>query len=211
MNKNGVICKFFILFVFFNSNLFSQYNTARIAILSGGVVNFNFKTVQDYKNGIESNNTVIGISMSDINPGTAPSSQIVDGFELYFSSTASSIIGDNASNTIPLSAIQASAAIISGFATGTNTLNTYQDLTGPITSNSSASPPLGNVLMKYDAAGIPLSAGVFSINTTNQIRIYFQCGMNTITPNKLLGSTADYYSVPIELWLWPQCNSIDCT
>ncbi len=208
MNKNIIICKFLILFVFFNSNLFSQYNSARIAILSGGVVNFNFKTIQDYKNGIESNNTVIGISMSDINPGFPIGHSIVDGFKLYFSTTASNIIGD-AGNTIPLSAIQASASNISGFAGAT--FNAYQDLTGPITLNSSASPPLGNVLMEYDDVGIPLPSGVFSINTNaNKIRIYFQCGMNSAPSNKLLGSTADYYSVPIELWLWPQCNSVDC-
>lgn len=208
MNKNIIICKFFILFVFLNSNLFSQYNSARIAILSGGVVNFNFKTIQDYKNGIESNNTVIGISMSDINPGFPIGHSIVDGFKLYFSTTASNIIGD-AGNTIPLSAIQASASNISGFAGAM--FNAYQDLTGPITLNSSASPPLGNVLMEYDDVGIPLPSGVFSINTNaNKIRIYFQCGMNAAPSNKLLGSTADYYSVPIELWLWPQCNSIDC-
>ena len=67
MNKNIIICKFLILFVFFNSNLFSQYNSARIAILSGGVVNFNFKTIQDYKNGIESNNTVEAPAEFEVN------------------------------------------------------------------------------------------------------------------------------------------------
>ncbi len=208
MNKNIIIFKLFILLIFFNSNLFSQYNSARIAILSGGVVNFNFKTIQDYKNGIESNNTVIGISMSDINPGFPVGHSIVDGFKLYFSTTASNIVGDGG-NTIPLSSIQASASSISGFATAT--FNSYQDLTGPVTLNSSASPPLGNVLMDFDAAGIPLPPGVFSINTnTNKIRIFFQCGMNVAPSNKLLGVASDYYSVPIELWLWPQCNSIDC-
>ncbi len=208
MNKNIIICKFFILFVFFNSNLFSQFNTARIAILSGGVVNFNFKTIQDYKNGIESNNTVICISMSDLNPGFPISHSIVDGFKLYFSTTASNIIGD-AGNTIPLSAIQASASNISGFASAT--FNAYQDFTGSFTTNSILVPPSGGVLMEYDDVSIPLLSGVFSINTnTNKIRIYFQCGMNAAPSNKLLGSTADYYSVPIELWLWPQCNSVDC-
>ena len=208
MNKNIIICKFLILFVFFNSNLFSQYNSARIAILSGGVVNFNFKTIQDYKNGIESNNTVIGISMSDLNPGFPVAHSIVDGFKLYFSTTASNIIGD-AGNTIPLSAIQASASNISGFAGAT--FNAYQDLTGSFTTNSTAVPPSGGILMTYLDHGPPSVAGVFSINTNaNKIRIYFQCGMNAAPSNKLLGSTADYYSVPIELWLWPQCNSGDC-
>ena len=185
----------------------------KLVVLSGGNVTFNFNSIAKYTNGIRiDNGTILGITLQDINTDPVPTpGSTIDGFELYFSTTAANIDGE-AGTFLPLDKIQVEATNVLGLAGGT-----YFGLQDLITGNSGVPPtaPTGTKLMEYDDPAIPLpaGAGVMLSAITQQVGISYECGrtaannfLNEGPPSSVSGT----YVVDIEFWIWPQCNGVDC-
>ena len=168
----------------------AQYNTARLTVLSGGNIPFNFNSIEKYENGIEiTNGTLLGITIVDIPsefvPPFAPNSTLA-GWSLEFQSfNGQTTILGGGTNTLDLNTIQVQATNQLGLAPTINATYTgYQDLS-----------VAGNVLFSTtDAAHLNTD---FS---THQINLTYQCGMAN---GSLLGETPDYYVVEIEVLLIP--------
>lgn len=160
---------------------FAQDNTARLTVLIGSHIEFNFNTLDKYSNGIRINNgTTFGITMVDLTGGT------LTGWHIDFQSFLAqpTIDGANPLNTLPLNTIQVEATDANGNL-ATAAFTGLQDL---------AVAP-GNTLMStVDPAHIPANAN------THQVNLSYECG---IANGSLLGSTADYYTVEIEVILIP--------
>ena len=85
----------------------NPYNSARIVVLSGGNVEFNFRSIQDYRTGLtKTNATVLGISICNC-PGNADTQ--ITGWELYFDTDDTEFVGQDPLNTLPLCMLEAGA------------------------------------------------------------------------------------------------------
>ncbi len=173
-----------VLFCFFKANA-QEYNYARLSVLYGGNIPFNFKTIDNFKNGIRiDNGTVIGVSLVDSNQVGAT----LEGFTIRFRSFNSQANIEGSSNNLPLSYIQVEASNNIGLPapdanyTGLQTLTTNWVNVVEYTQNPVTPPDFINL----DWAN-------------HQINISYECGV----ANSLLGEPADYYSVEIEIELIP--------
>jgi hypothetical protein len=161
-----------------------ELNGARLALLYGGNITFNFNSISKFANGMELiNATQLGITLADSNqPGYD-----LEGFDLNIRSFNGSVNIKGDIYTLPLDKIRLKAENALGLGAGTSF--GYQDLTtGWTTLFSYTNPAFTNLTwnssqlyISYDC-GIPISAG----------------GNGT-----LLGQPADYYSVEIEIELIP--------
>lgn len=178
-----------IAFLFLNAfNGFAQeWNSARLSVLYGNSIPFNFNSIAKIKNGIEiSTGTHIGISMAD----SMQVGHTLEGFILNFRSFngQANIIGD--AYTLPLNRIQVKAESILGLGSGTT--YGYQDLTTgwvPLFSYSIVSP-----------------APWVNLDWSNhQLNISYQCGIPVSGGGNgtLMGEGPDYYNVEIEFELMP--------
>ncbi|RMG77245.1 MAG: hypothetical protein D6707_11380 [Bacteroidetes bacterium] len=191
----------YILFLFLIEGAFGQYNTIRVVLVSGGRVNFNFNSINDYKNGkTDTEGTLIGVSLADADPLDGVT---VDGFEIYANTPSAVIQGENPVNTLPLSTIELTPAAVSGFATTVFTAG------GPLVTGTGPLPPAGptGLLLARcrsttGCTDVPLSS------VTDIFRVTYSCGTTAL--NNLLGQPADYYTVEISYWVWPQCGAGDC-
>lgn len=157
-----------------------QDNTARLTTLIGSHIEFNFNSIDKYRNGIRiTDGTTLGISMEDLSGGT------LIGWHLDVQSFLSQpTLDGGGGNSLPLNIIQIEATDASGNL-GTANFNGLQDL--------SIAP--GNELMNTtDPIHIPANAN------THQVNLSYECG---IANGSLLGSTADYYTIEIEVILIP--------
>ena len=169
-----------LLFLIHNSTVMGQDNTARLTTLIGSHIEFNFNTIDKYRNGIRiTDGTTLGISMEDLTGGT------LIGWHLDVQSFLSQpTIDGGGGNSLPLNVIQIEANDASGNL-GTATFNGLQDL--------SIAP--GNELMNTtDPAHIPANANI------HQVNLSYECGIGN---GSLLGSTADYYTIEVEVILIP--------
>jgi len=161
-------------------NIVAQDNTARLTTLIGSHIEFNFNSIDKYRNGIRiTDGTTLGISMANLGGAT------LIGWHLDVQSFLSQpTIDGGGGNSLPLNIIQIEATDASGNL-GTATFNGLQDL--------SIAP--GNELMNTtDPAHIPANANV------HQVNLSYECG---IANGSLLGSVADYYTIEIEVILIP--------
>lgn len=157
-----------------------QDNTARLTTLIGSHIEFNFNSIDKYRNGIRvTDGTTLGVSMEDLTGGS------LTGWHIDVQSFLSRpTIDGGGGNSLPLNVIQIEATDASGNL-GTATFNGLQDL--------SIAP--GNELMNTtDPTHIPANANV------HQINLSYECG---IANGSLLGSTADYYTIEVEVILIP--------
>ncbi len=175
----------YCLFLWNNSSC--QFNSARLSVIYGGNLPFNFNSIDDYKNGIQINNgTILGITMVDNNVLGAT----LEGFTLRFRSfNAQANIEGDVFN-LPLNSIQLEATNNIGLPPAATTIYTgLQDLTiawidlVQYTQNPVTPPDFNNL----DWAN-------------HQINISYECG---IANGTLLGYPGDYYTVEIELELIP--------
>lgn len=157
-----------------------QDNVARLTVLIGSHIEFNFNTIDKYNNGITfTDGTTFGITMTDLTAGT------MTGWHMDFQSfLGQPTIDGNGGNTIPLNTIQVEATDANGNLASA-TFNGLQDL--------AVSP--GNELMSTtDPTHIPADP------LTHQVNLSYECG---IANGSILGQTADYYQVEIEVILIP--------
>lgn len=164
---------------------FSQeWNSARLSVLSGGSIPFNFNSLDKIKNGIEiANGLTLGISMTDNNePG-----HDLEGFVLQFRAFnyQTNIQGD--AHTIPLNRIRVKADNFKGLGSGHS--YGYTNLTAdwlPLFSYS-------NIVWQ-------------NLNwADNQLNVSFECGkpVSSGGNGSLMGESPDYYQVEIEFELIP--------
>ncbi len=161
-----------------------EWNYARLSVLYGGNIPFNFNTMDKLKNGIEIiNGTVIGITLADSNQV----GHDLEGFDLNFRSFNGqpSIRGDV--YTLDLNRIRIKAENETGLAPGVS--SGYQDLSTGWTT-----------LFSY--TDIPWSDLVWA---NHQLSIAYECGKPVADGGNgsLLGEPADYYVVEVEFELVP--------
>lgn len=179
--------KLLLLVFLINGNLlFSQdYNSARLSVLYGGNIPFNFRSIDDFKNGIRVNNgTTLGVTMVDNNEAGT----VLEGFIIRFRSFNSQPTIDGSIYSLPLSAIEVEAS---------NNLG----LPSP-NANYTGLQPLSTIwvnLVEY--AQNPVTPPDFNnLNWANhQVNLSYECGVQT----SLLGEESDYYTVEIEIELIP--------
>jgi len=185
-NKNRLI--FFLLVATLllasKSVLCQEWNSARISVLSGGAIPFNFNSLQKIRNGIEiQDGLILGITLTDNNEA----GHDLEGFVLNFRAFNSQTNLQGDANTLPLNRIRIKALSYKGLDSGYS--YGYTDL-------SSGWQPL------------------FSFNNTlwsnldwsnHQISVSFECGKPTTAGGNgsLLGEPSDYYQVEIEFELVP--------
>lgn len=183
--KLGLI--FLLIFNLTGTAYSQEWNYARLVLIYGGNIPFNFNSIQKYTTGIEiDEGTIVGITLADSN-------QIghdLTGFDLNVRAFngATEILGD--ANNIDLDAIRVRAANYLGFGVGF-TSNGYQDLASGWTT-----------LCTYTD---PNPAFTDLVWDTHQLVVSYECGFPVASGGNgsLLGEPPDFYRVEIELDLVP--------
>ena len=175
-----------VLILISSVSVFAQeWNSARLTMLYGSSIPFNFNSISKIKNGITiSPGTRLGISMAD----SAKVGHILQGFVLYsraFNSQTN--LRGEAANTLPLSKIRIKAENYLGLGDGIT--YGFKDLTSDWVP-----------LFTYTK-----SPWVNLSWNTHQLTITYDCGIPTESGGNgsLIGETPDYYNVEIEFELVP--------
>lgn len=169
-----------ILFFISVAKVSGQDNYARLTVLIGSHIEFNFNSLDKYQNGVQiTDGTTLGIAIGEIAPA------VMTGWHLDVQTFlgATDLVGSTGA-TLPSETIQIEATDANGNL-GTAIFGGLRDLTAA-----------GATLMSTnDLSDVPADPN------THQINISYECGM---TPaNNLLGATADYYTIEVEFILIP--------
>lgn len=164
-----------------------EWNYARLVLIYGGNIPFNFNSINRYTQGLEIlEGTIVGVTLAD-------SSQMghdLTGFDLNIRAFngATEILGD--ASSLDLDAIRIKAENYLGFGIGFTTSG-YQDLSSGWTTICSYSDP--------NPAFTDL------VWDTHQLGISYECGKPVADGGNgtLLGEPPDYYRVEVELELVP--------
>lgn len=193
----------FLLCLFYNiTGLYGQGNSARLVILKGGNISFNFNTIANYKNGISIlGGTILGVEITE--DGPAP---VIDGWKLAFNATTNQIYGEDGVTFLDLTAIQCLATISNDLNDPGNAVSMgVKDLGNVAIGPTIAAPPAAAATLMHSDATI--IGNVPSDIVNDKISIEYRCGMGAVS---MLGKTPNHYSVTIEFWLWPQCAGGEC-
>jgi len=164
--------------------LSQEWNSARLTVLYGSSIPFNFNSLDKFKKGIEVlSGTQFGISMAD----SSKVGHTLEGFVLNFRSFNSqpNIKGDVF--TLPLNKLRVKAESAMGLETGVS--GGYMDLTTDwVPLFTYTSRPWTNLNWAND-----------------QLRVSFECGKPVVEGGNgtLLGAESDYYNVEVEFELVP--------
>jgi hypothetical protein len=161
-----------------------EWNSARLTILYGSSIPFNFNTIEKIKKGIEiSTGTRFGITMGD----SAKVGHVLQGFVLYCRAFNNQTLVKGDSYSLPLNKIRLKAENVVGLEAGTS--YGYKDLTSDwVPLFTYTSDPWVNL----DWAN-------------NQLNISFECGkpVESGANGSLMGEEPDYYNVEVEFELVP--------
>ena len=183
-----------------------DYNSARISMISGGSLEFNFLNLTHYQNGItKANNTVIGINICNCASSGIDANSNITGWDLYMDTDDTEFVGSNPANTLPLCFLEAEATVRSGLA-GVNGVNTRQPLVtydGTATALASDLPGGGTITdltWNADQLDITYYLGVLPTNATCAAipRTFPIINDGAVVP--------DYYSASISFTLVPRCG-----
>jgi hypothetical protein len=169
------------------TTLAQEWNHARLVLIYGGQIPFNFNSLRNYSEGIEvQEGTILGVSMVD----SAQAGHDLTGFDLNMRTFngATEILGD--ANSLPLSTIRLQAGNYLGFGSGLSTFP-YLDLSaGWVTLCSYLDDDLVFDDLVWDS---------------HQISISYDCGIPLSEGGNgtLEGAPPDYYWVEIEIELVP--------
>lgn len=141
-----------------------DFNSARISILSGGNVEFNFLNLNDYKDGKTlTDKTVLGISICDCN-STAGADPVagsnITGWDLYFDTDDTEFSGIDPANSLPLCFIEAQAVprpgsgLVGLVSSGYQVLVNEGDPTTPLISEDVAPATIADRLWTNDQLNI---------------------------------------------------------
>lgn len=174
----------FIGLLFCTLTFSQEWNYARLSMLYGGNIPFNFNSIEKYRTGIEiSDGTILGISLAD----SSSMGHILEGFDLNIRTfNGATVIRGDVSN-LSLDRIRIRADNYLGLADGTSL--GYQDLSAVWTNLFSYTNPLFTKLT-WDS---------------HQISISYECGKPVEDGGNgtLLGEEPDYYIVEIEIEIVP--------
>jgi hypothetical protein len=178
------ICLYILLLLIHLSIHGQDWNTARLSLLYGSNIPFNFNSIQRYVDGIEiEDGTILGISMKS---GNQPGHEL-DGFDIQIRSFngAATIKGDV--HDLNLQSIRLKVENHIGLGAGVSL--GYQELSSTWTS-----------MFTY-------YADLFTDLTwdQHQISVSYECGkpVSEGGTGSLLGEEPDYYSVEIEIEIIP--------
>lgn len=173
------------LLIILGSSAFSQeWNYARLSVLYGSNIPFNFNSISKFRNGIEiTEGTILGITLAD----SAQAGHTLEGFDLNMRTFNGATVISGESTNLSLDKIQVKAenylGLGAGFSFG------YVDLSSVWTT-----------LFSYtNASFTDLSWDL------HQLSISYQCGVPVAAGGNgtLLGEEPDYYTVEIEIELVP--------
>lgn len=178
-----------LLLIFLVSGAASQeWNYARLVMIYGGNIPFNFNSLKRYSDGMEiEDGTILGVTLAD----SAQPGMSLDGFELMVRAFngATEITGD--ADNLDLNVIRIKAEISQGFGMGTFVSEGYIDL-----------PPDFQKLCSYVD-----NVGGFDdlVWSDHQLAISYECGKPVAAGGNgsLLGEPPDYYRVEVEIELVP--------
>lgn len=170
-----------ILFVVcFAQKAKAQDNYARLTVLIGSHIEFNFNSLDKYASGIQiPDGTTLGVAIGEIAPA------VMTGWHLDVQTFlgATDLVGSTGA-TLPSETIQIEATDANGNL-GTAIFAGQIDLTAAG----------GTLMSTNDLTDIPADPN------THQINITYDCGTTPAT--NLLGATADYYTIEVEFILIP--------
>jgi hypothetical protein len=171
--------------LFFSSLLSGQsWNSARLSLLYGGSIPFNFNSIKAYSEGIEiEDGTILGITLTDNNePG-----HDLEGFDLTFRTFNGQTMISGAVHELPLDVVRVKAENNLGLASGISF--GYQDLEATSTT-------------VFSYTSVPFSNLTWD---THQLAISYECGKPVSAGGNgtLLGEPPDYYTIEIEIELIP--------
>jgi hypothetical protein len=184
-----------------------DYNSARISLLTGGNLNFNFLNLNEYKNGITLENyTVLGITICDCasEMGADPvAGSTITGWDLYIDTDEPFLTGSIPGNFIPLCFLEAEASTRNGLIgvnyTGRQVLRQHGnseriafDDNTPFSIDSRFWTN-DQMNISYFLAVPPTNADCIADN------IYFPIINSSVIP--------DYYTITISFTLVPRCTS----
>ena len=174
-----------LLFLLFQVNILAQdWNSARLSLLYGGNIPFNFSSIKTYAEGIEiADGTILGVTLTDNNVV----GHDLQGFDLNFRTFNGQAAITGSAGNLNLNAIRVKAENNLGLATGAS--EGYKDLS------------TGWVLL-FSYTSIPFSDLAWN---THQLSLSYECGKPVSEGGNgiLLGETPDYYTVEIEVELMP--------
>ena len=167
-----------LLLIFLVSGAASQeWNYARLVMIYGGNIPFNFNSLKRYSDGMEiEDGTILGVTLAD----SAQPGMSLDGFELMVRAFngATEITGD--ADNLDLNVIRIKAEISQGFGMGTFVSEGYIDL-----------PPDFQKLCSYVD-----NVGGFDdlVWSDHQLAISYECGKPVAAGGNgsLLGEPPDY-------------------
>lgn len=161
-----------------------EWNYARLSLLYGGQIPFNFNSIRKYTEGIEViDGTILGITLADSNQV----GRDLEGFDLNFRTFNGQAVIQGDVFTLPLDRIRVRAENNLGLGSGTSF--GYLDLEST-----------WNTLFSY--TNIPFTDLVWD---THQVAISYECGrpISAGGNGTLLGEAPDYYRVEVEIELIP--------
>jgi hypothetical protein len=171
-----------------SAGIAQEFNYARLVMLYGGNIPFNFSSMKQYTEGIEiAEGTILGVTLADsAQPGTS-----LEGFDLMVRAFNGATEIEGEANSLDLNVIRIKAEDHLGFGTGIFTSDGYIDL-----------PPDFQRLCNFTD-----NIGGFDdlVWTDHQLVISYECGKPVAAGGNgsLLGEPPDYYHVEIELELVP--------
>lgn len=174
----------FFLFIAPDPVAGQEWNYARMSLLYGGSIPFNFNSIRSYSEGIEIlEGTILGITLVDSNQV----GHDLEGFNLRFRAFNGQATIQGSAGDLPLDRIRVRAENNLGLGSGTSF--GYQDLEATWT-----------ILFSY--TNIPFSNLAWD---THQLTLSYECGkpVSGGGNGSLLGETPDFYTVEIEVEIEP--------
>ena len=176
----------YVLLIFSSTEqvMSQEWNYARLNVLYGSTIPFNFSTMDKIKKGVEiTPGTRFGISLAD----SAKVGHVLQGFVLNFRTFNNQNVIKGDSYSIPLNRIRVKAENVIGLESGIS--YGYVDLSS-------------NWVPLFSFTNLTWH----NLTWTNaQLNISFECGKPTTSGGNgnLLGEEPDYYNVEIEFELVP--------
>lgn len=161
-----------------------EWNYARLSLLYGSNIPFNFNSIQKIRDGIEIiDGTVLGVTLADSNVVLHD----LEGFDLNFRAFNGQAVIQGDADDLPLNRIRLRAENNLGLGLGVS--SGYQDLDAG-----------WNTLFSY--TNTPFSDLSWD---THQLSISYECGkpISDGGNGSLIGANPDYYIVEIEIELVP--------